>query len=441
MRFKASLLYAIRIIKPKEQTSSNGRKSLLGAVFGVALSLVPLVLVLVVADGMIEGITGRIVGLSTYDLQVLESSTLASRYQENVGDLQNLADEIAQIDGVTATFIERQGISLAAGQTGRTGATVRAVPENLFTESSAFRNYVEVIEGVAGFPTDKSVVIGKKIASTLDLFVGDTIRLITTRVLPNGRVGPKILSCTVSGIISSGYEELDALWVFLPLKTGFEYLSSASSQVRIGIETENAFSNELTTVYRNIASILPVGYRIFRWSDVNVSQYENYASTKMLLMLIMFLILLVASVNISSALIMVVMERQREIAILKSMGASSSGISIAFLITGILCGAGGLLFGLPLGLILGLNFNEILNFFEILVNEIVKVWYYISNGSGYSPIVLLDPTYYLETIPVTVPIFELFLISAGTFLLSVLVSVAPAARAGKEKPLDILRKM
>jgi len=259
--------------------------------------------------------------------------------------------------------------------------------------------------------------------------------------LPNGKVSPKILSSTVAGIVSSGYEEIDALWVFLPLETGFDYLSSAFSQIRIGIETENPFGNELTALYRDIASFLPSGFRLYRWSDVNTSQYENYASTKMLLMLIMFLILLVASVNISSALIMVVMERQREIAILKSMGASSSGISTAFLITGILCGFGGLLFGLPLGLLFALNCNEILYFIEILVNKIVKIWYTISSGSGYVPITFLDPAYYLETIPITVPFFELFLISAGTLLLSVLVSVVPATRAGKEKPLDILRKM
>ncbi len=441
MTFKSSLLYAVRLLIPKKQSSSNGRKSLFGAMIGIALSIVPFIVVIIVADGMIEGITGRIIGLSSYHLQAVQTSPKSLSNNEHLQLLDSIANDIDTVDGVTGTFVERQGVALAIGNTGRTGATIRAVEDTIFTESKGFNEYIEVVEGEAGFPSKNSIVVGKKIAETLEVNVGDTLRLMSTQTLPNGNVIPKMYSGIVSGIVSSGYEEIDALWVFLPLEVGFSYLSSASSQIKVGIETEDPFSNDLTRVTLSTMRILEDDFSLYRWSDVNTSQYENYASTKMLLMLIMFLILLIASVNISAALIMTALERQKEIAILKSIGASPAGIAIAFLITGVLCALGGLIIGIPVGIIFGMNFNEILLFFETFFNEIAKVWYYISSGADYVPVTLLNPAYYLETIPVTVPTVELLYMVIGTIVLSVLVSIVPAFRAGSERPLDILRKL
>ncbi len=441
MTFKSSLLYAVRLLVPQKKSSSNGRKSLFGAMLGIALSIVPLVVVLVVADGMIEGITGRIIGLSSYHLQIVQNTSKSISVAEHINLLETIANEVDSIEGVRGTFIERQGVALAVGSKGRTGATVRAVEESIFIENGDFQKYIQVIEGSASFPTQNSVVIGKKIAEILEIHVGDTFRLMTTQTLPNGAIIPKIFTGTVSGIISSGYEEIDALWVFLPLQAGFSYLASASSQIKIGIETQDPFSSDLTRITVKALDALEPGFVLYRWSDVNTSQYENYASTKMLLMLIMFLILLIAAVNISAALIMIALERQKEIAILKSMGASSKGIVISFLITGVLCALGGLVIGIPLGIIFGMNFNEILHFCENFFNETAKLWYYISSGFEYVPVSFLNPAYYLETIPVAVPTVDLIYIAAGTIVLSVLVSIVPALRAGNERPLEILRKM
>ncbi|MGI5172244.1 ABC transporter permease [Treponema sp. OMZ 840] len=439
MTLKASFLYALRIILPNYKSVSNGRKSLFGAVFGIALSLVPLIVVLVVADGMIEGITERMIGLSSYHMQVLCPESSLSGFDEQVGELNRIAEKLENLTGGTA-FIEKQGMALAAGKKGRTGAAIRSVDGDIFINNEAFKTYIEVLEGQAAFPDAKSAVIGRALAEKLELKVGDTIRLITANLLSASDIRPKMLSCKISGIVSSGYEEIDALWVFVPFKTGFSFLPASSSRLCIGIETDFPFSERLEKAYRSAEDFLPAGYRIKRWSDMNTAQYENYASTKMLLILIMFLILLIASVNISSALIMVVMERKKEIAILKSIGASSSGISTAFLITGIICGMGGVCLGLPLGLVCAVNCNEIIEFSEKAVNLILKIWYRITGQTMYSPVTFLDPAYYLQTIPVHISFREMFFIALQTLGLSALVSVFPAVRAGKEKPLHILRK-
>ena len=438
MTFKASFLYALRIVKPNRTSSSNGRKSLFGAAFGIALSLVPLIVVLVVAEGMIEGITERMIGLSSYHVQAVAPPY----FYENDSDLDELHELAASLEVLIAgrIFIERQGTALASSGGIRSGALVRAVPPDIFKTNKAFETYVEVAEGEAAFPTEKSAVIGKGIADKLGLKSGDTFRLITARTSAHGKIIPKMLTCTVSGIVSSGYQEIDSLWVFLPFKTGFGFLTDGSSEIKIGIETDFPFSDRLQDAYRSAASFLPAGFRVYRWSDINTAQYENYASTKILLILIMFLIVLIASVNVSSALIMVVMERKKEIAVLKSMGASSSGIAAAFLCVGMLTGASGLVIGLPLGLSAAVKCNEIIRFGENTVNFILKLWYLICEGNKYVPVHLLDPAYYLQTVPVHITFSEIFAIAAGTLLLSAAVSVFPALRAGKERPLDILRK-
>ena len=440
MKTASVLMLFGRIVKPKEHASSNARKSLAGAIACVALSLIPLVVVLTVSDGMIEGITGRLVGLSSYHMQVAQNVTINGT-NENFRILNDIADKMRNIQGVTAAFIERSGSVLAAGKKGRSGAELRAVDETFFTVNNAFSKYVDVVEGTASFPTEDSAVVGKKIAETIGLNVGDTIRIISGKNSAGGNVIPKVKAFKVSGIVSSGYQEIDALWVFVPLETGFSFLSSAASQIFVGIETEDAFSDQLGRIAIEAYSFLPSQFDIYTWKELNSSQYETYASTRILLVFIMVLIVLVASVNISSALVMLVLERRKETAVLKSLGASPSGIAAAYLLTGAAAGGVGTLFGIPLGLVCALKVNEIIKFCENVVNVIGRFVYIISAGTEYIPVHLLDPAYYLEEIPVNVPFPELFFIAVLAVSLSAVVSIVPAVHAGREKPLSILRKV
>lgn len=159
-------------------------------------------------------------------------------------------------------------------------------------------------------------------------------------------------------------------------------------------------------------------------------------------MLIMILIALVAVVNIASALVMLVMERRNEIAILKSVGGSAKGITFSFLVAGVCCGIAGVVIGMPIGILCSLNANKIVIFMEKLINLAAKFIYILKGNSADSfySIKLMDPAYYLSEIPIDIPFNQLALISVSVILLSLLVSIIPAIKAGKEKPLDILRK-
>ena len=442
MKTRASLLFAWRLLFPRTGKKSNARRSLIGACVCIGISLVPLVMVLTVSNGMIQGITSRIIGLSSSHINcVLYPFAEESKNEES---LVSLAERLGKTDGVVRSYPEIQSVGLAAGKNGRTGATIRAVRSDMFTDNPAFSQLFDVVSGTVDLRKKNTAVIGKKLAEMLELTAGDTFRLITARRLSSGKIVPKITPFTVSAVISCGYQELDALWVFIPLSAGFSILPVQSSEVHVALETAEPFDFvALGKTQLNVEESVPQYTRVYLWDELNAAQFENFSSTQIMLLFIMLLIVLVASVNISSALVMLVMERRKEIAILKSLGGTSSGISFAFLVTGLVTGAIGVVTGIPAGLLCAVNFDRIISGIERALNIIAQCVSVLKSGSfdSVGQIHLLDPAFYLQKIPLAIPLGQLIIIGCGTLLLSLMVSAIPAIRAGREKPIDTLRKI
>lgn len=447
MKIASSILFASRLLFPRTGKKSNARRSLLGAMICIGISLVPLIMVLTVSNGMIQGITARMIGLSSSHLMCVlvngtESVSSVENFKEVSANMKSLSD-------VVDSYPEIQGMGLAASKTGRTGATIRAVEKDIFEKNDAFKTLFDAVSGEKRFETDNSAIIGEKLSEILNVKVGETIRLITIKdessssSINSVNLRPKITSLKVSGIVSSGYQELDALWLFIPIETGFKILPASSSRFVIGVQSENAFDISLEKAFQAVEKIAPKFTRIYRWNELNTAEYENFSSTQTMLLFIMMLIVLVASVNISSALIMLVMERRKEIAILKSLGASPSGITLSFLITGMTVGGFGVLIGLPLGLLCSVKFNPIMNQIEKLINLISQFFYLLTNNSieGLTEIHLLDPAFYLQKVPLSIPLPQLLVVVIGTLMLSLLMSALPSIKAGNEKPIETLRKI
>ncbi len=447
MTFGASLLFAKSLIFPRAEKKSSARRSLWGALLCIGLSIVPLIVVLSVTNGMIQGMTDRIIGLSSSDIQAYISPKLpetaqADTYREYVKNYFN-------IDGVKEVHPEIGITALAAGKKMRTGAQLRAVNTDIFIKNQAFKDLFTITEGdindFVGATTDdqveKKAVIGQKMSELLDLHSGDTFRIVTIKTV-NGKQSPKLTSFKVSAIVSSGYQELDALWIFIPLETVYDFVSLSNASFTVMIGTGNSYSPDLVRIQKALKTKYGKYANFYRWDQVHEAEFENFSSTKVMLVFVMILIVLVASINISSAIVMLVMERRKEIAILKSIGATPSGITFSFILTGVSCALGGLAVGLPLGLFAAVNANEIVHFIEKAVNFLAEVGYLIKGipVEEIKIIKLMDPAYYLQTIPVNLPISQVLLISIATVLLALLVSIVPSVKAGKEKPLDILRK-
>ncbi|ULQ59937.1 ABC transporter permease [Brucepastera parasyntrophica] len=445
MKLQISLKLAFNFLGlGKKKSVSNARKSLYGAIAGIGISLVPLIIVLVVANGMIEGISARIIELSSSHLRVV----MYPDPSETADELQKTTRDISENDisgTITGAWPERQGIGLVIGKNGRSGGTIRAVETDFISGNPKVSGLLLTVAGTPVFENPNDAFLGEKIASDLGIEVGDTFRIVTMRNGSNGTVVPRFTTFRLKAIVSSGYQELDSLWVFIPFETGYRILPADNSSTFINISTNNAFA-DLNPLRNSLVLSVPKAQVVYTWRELNRSQFHSFSTTKTLLLFIMFLIVFVASVNISAALIMLVMERRKEIAILKSMGASPGSITFAFLLAGFFTGLGGLLAGIPVGVFCAIHINGIFQIIEKIINFISNFINILLTPANQGVMLknmeihLLDPAFYLEEIPVTLQLNELFLISAGTLLLSVFVSIIPAYRAGQEKPLETFRK-
>ena len=436
MNLRASLLFAKRILFPKSGRPSVARKSLGGAVLCVGISLIPLVAVLSVSNGMIDGMTKRIVSLS--------SSHLAAFYsKKDAASLSAAAQKALDIPEISAAYPMLEASALAVYKSKRLGILIRALPPQVFESLESWRELLEADDGgIEEFLKKKnSVMIGKGVSEKLGAKAGDKIRVVSVKKNASGKIAPSVHFYNVAAVVSCGYRELDALWLFMPFAEGERILKGADFSASVMCELDNPFSPKIHFVQKKLAKALGMGFKTFRWDQLNKSQYENFSSTKILLLFIQLLIVLVAVVNISSALMMLALERRREIAILKSLGASAGGVEFSFLAAGFACGAAGLLIGIPLGLLVSANINELVQLAEKSVNFLARGLYFFANNDimGFEQIHLLDEEYYLKAIPFDVPFGELFFMGAATLLLSLAASFFPAAKAGRERPLDTLR--
>ncbi len=450
MNVKSAFLFANRILFSKSSGTSVAKKSLAGAVLCIGISLVPLVAIITISNGMIDGITERLVSLSSSHLEAVS-------FSKNAQVLEEASLAAKNIPGVTAAYPMVSCPAMAMSGKNRCGVTLRALSKNIFEEDSSYKKLFFTEDGnISDFAADeKGVLIGKGISERLGVKAGDTIRVVN--VISNLReesetdgaessrnsfsIRPVISSYKISAVISCGYQELDSLWLFVGFGEGKKIMGAAQTVNAVMIETADAFSPELPSLQKKVQGILGGAFRVYRWDQLNRAQYENFSSTKILLVFIQLLIVLVACVNISSALIMLVLERRREIAILKSLGASDGGISFSFLLVGFSCGVAGILFGIPLGLFLSVNINGLIHFSEKVINLGAQGLYFFVKGDimNFQEIHLLDEAYYLKEIPVEIPFGELFFIGFLTLGLSLLASLLPARKAGKQRPLEILR--
>ena len=446
MTLSSSLLYAFRLFFTKRKNEKSlGRKTLSGAMICIAISLIPLVCVKSVSDAMVNAMTERLIGLSSLDIRIqLESGNEDCKSEKN---MLLVKDRALTVPGLKYGFAEVQGTGLAAGKNYRTGACIRGIEKNLFETSPEFSKLLEVKEGKASFSNARSAVLCQKIANDLNLHAGDTFTLLTLKKSPSGKNLPQFSVFKVEGIVSSGYQELDALWVFIPMDSAIKILDSSSALNFICLKADDSFSVKMKETASNVRNELSsfsdekkeIGpFHLATWDVLYASKMDNFASTKLMILLVIVIVVLVASVNISSAIIMLVMERKKEIAILKSLGASSGGIAFSFMTASFLCSLGGCIIGIPLGIAAALNANRLIAFAQAVVNFFARIF---SAGKEFVEIELLSPSFYIQNVHVTIEFSTVLIVFIATLLLSLLVSFIPSIKAGREKPIETLRKM
>ncbi|MDR2111108.1 MAG: ABC transporter permease [Spirochaetaceae bacterium] len=401
----------------------EGGRYLRGAAAGIALSLIPIIVTLTVADGMIRGITDRFLELGTGHIQVYNNFDPA-----DLGDAAALAEKTG---GVRAAWPERRGLGSLAGTKGRTGATIRAVDPS-FWDDEGSRRFLVTRAGSHRLESDGEVLLGEELARSLGAGPGDTIRIMTLRISPEGRNIPLVTPFTVRGIVSSGYRELDSLWCIMSYEGGKRILAPELAYSCLLVKIRDPYGSA-DRVAGILAGDLGWDYRIFTWKTLQRSQYSSYESTRQILLFIMALIVLVAAVNVSSATSMLATERRRDIAVLKAFGAGPGDTSRVFLWASLLTGLTGAFFGVTLGLLIGVHINPLIHGLEAVLGFFSRLFH---RGE----VKILDPGFYLETIPIIIDWTTVFLIGFFTVASSILASWIPSRRAGKISPVELLRK-
>lgn len=407
----------------------QARKALAGAVLSVALSLVPLITVMQVADGMIQGISARYVELGTYHAQALPYAS---------ADLAGARDAARSSPGVTGAWIETQSVGVVFANGAREGAAVRGVEPGFLADPSTLA-YLRVEAGAPTLERPYDALVGQAMAEKLGVGPGDAVNLISMRKGSGGELLPRVTILTVRGVVSAGYRDLDAQWLFMRQDTAARVLPKENARSFVGIKAGDPFGSPFAA-RDAVEGRLPPGFSTYSWREVERNLFESLASTRTMLLLIMAVTVAVAAVNVSSALQTLVLERGQEIAVMQSLGAGPADLARIFTLGGAAIGGLGAVIGAAGGLLASVRVNELLAFIETVANAARSAAARLSGGAAAPRFRVLDPAYYLETIPVDVPYGEIAMVVAATVALSFVAALGPARRAASLSPLDGFRR-
>ncbi len=408
MRYE--LFIGRRYLKSKRKQAFISLITLI-SVGGVALGVAALIVVTSVMTGFTRQLTDKILGVYSH-LVVLKEG-------ESFVDYLEVIQELNRVPGVVAStpFIQTQVMLTGAGGD-MTGAVLRGV--DVKTAPSVISIKRDMVKGsfddlVRTEDQPPGVILGTELAQKLGVVVGDNLIMLSPmggEASPFGMT-PKMKRFTVVGIFDSGMFEYNGTFAYISLPTAQSFLEIPGAVTGIEVRLADVYKAKETG--KLIRATLSFSYYVLDWMDMNRNLFAALALQKATLFVILTLIIFVAAFNIASTLIMVVMEKNKDIAILSAMGATKGGIMRIFMFEGFVVGA----FGTMIGLILGLGTCRLLERYHFIG---------------------LDPKiYYFTTLPVQIVSSDVAVIIAASLAICLASAVYPAWRASRMDPLDAIR--
>ena len=433
MKVRAALLLSLRNFYAGKKNSKHVYR-LSNAVLGIAVSLIPLIIVIVVSGGMIEGITSRYLEVASYHIR------LSSFRDVSEEELNSTIHFLENVHDVTAVVPIRQGLGLLNTPENRLGVSVRGLGETVYERDAGFNKHIEIVSGDFNLSDSNSMVVSQTVAESIDVRIGDTVKLVTAKRFPGRPLVLKTVNFEVKGIFSTGYQELDATLVYVPFTTASSLFSEGGS-LYLGVKVDHPFQ-DLSFTIDELQEALEGKWFIYPWYEVERSMFASLSTTRNLLIFIMAVIVCVAAVNISSSLYMLVLEKHEEIAILKGFGTGPQLISISFLLTGFFTGLAGVLFGVIFGLAIAVNINNVIRFIEWIMERVIQpITAVLSRGTPMpTEFKVLNPAYYLDSIPIRIRLIDICFVVVMVMILSLVASYFPSRKAAMLKPLEVLRK-
>ncbi len=384
------------------------------SMLGITLGIIALIVVLSVMNGFHKEVRERILGMASHATISAVRGGL-----EEWRDVMEKAGQHPRIIGV-APYVEGQGM-LVNGQN-VTGVVVRGILPGQEPAVSEVGDAMQrgALDDLA--PGEFGVILGRELAILLGVGPGDKVTLVTPRitVTPVG-IMPRLKRFTVKGIFEVGMGDYDRGVALVHLADAAKLLRLGDGVTGVRLKLDDMFL--APRISRELASELPGYYRVSDWTRQHQNFFRALRTEKRMMSIILFLIVAVAAFNIVSTLVMVVTDKQSDIAILRTLGASPGSVTAIFIIQGAVIGLVGTLLGIIGGIALALNVEEIVSGIES--------WFGVD---------FLDPSiYYISKLPSDLHWDDVGFIGVSAFLITLLATLYPAWRASRTQPAEALR--
>ena len=383
------------------------------SLLGIALGVATLIIVMSVMGGFREELMGRILGLNGHIAVV--------GHGRPITDYTNLVAIIGRVPGVVSVRPQIEGQVLATANNVATGARVRGVRPRDFRAHKLLATKIDA-GTLDVFKGKNAVILGHRLAAKLRVKPGDRVTLISPRgnVTAFGTV-PRLRAYRVAATFNMGMFEYDSSFVFMPLEAAriFFRTGKAISNLEIMLEDADRVEEVQAAILRSGLS----GIRLVSWRQVNAGFFNALQVERNVMFLILTLIIVVAAFNIISSMIMLVKDKGKDIAILRTMGATRGMIMRIFFMSGASVGV----IGTFAGLVLGVAFTENI--------DTLKGWLESLTGTE----LFAAEIYFLSHLPAKLDPVEVGQVVGMGLLLSVLATLYPSWRAARLDPVEALR--
>ena len=384
--------------------------SLIGIVLGVAT----LIVVMSVMNGFRTELVNRILGINGHLIVYKKNGLSIENYNK-------IVNQISDTQNVIAVTPYLEGQALAKTKNSVSGIIIRGTKwSDLPAKKLLWKSLDNAT--IENFKIKQNVILGYRLAQRLNLSVGDYISLISPNVMETAiGVLPIKQNFIVGGFFDIGMYEYDNNFIFIPWEKAEKFLST--KQIAHGIEI--FLQNPKTThnVHSDLNTKLNESFTIIDWKKRNSSFMNALDVEKNVMFVILTLIILVATFNIISSMIMLVQTKKSDIALMRTMGASKYLIIRIFMLTGSIIGILGTIIGAILGIIVSINIETIRNFISTFFEKEL-----------FSPQI-----YFLSTLPSNINFNEVFVVMGLSVSLTLLASMFPAWKASKISPAEALR--